>query len=146
MLRLAADLIASTTRLSPELAAERLAGPTPPIALDVRAPSERSQKWIEGTTSRPLNSFGGPDPSTRSGSPRAESRRDKGRPALEGVPHDRPVVVFCAGGYRSSIAASLLQREGFTNVSEIAGGLTAWDAASLPLVRAGSVSGSGQST
>ena len=126
-----AGLITSTTRLSPELAAERLAGSAPPLAIDVRTASERSQKWIEGTTSRPLNVFGAPD---------------KDRAALEGVPHDRPIIVFCAGGYRSSIAASLLQRDGFTNVSEIAGGLTAWEAASLPLGRAGSTSGSGQST
>ena len=127
------DLIASTTRLSPELAAERLAGSAPPIAIDVRTPSERSQKWIDGTTSGPLSSFGGTDRAVVNG-------------VLNGVPHDRPVIVFCAGGYRSSIAASLLQRDGFTNVSEIAGGLTAWEAASLPLGRAGSTSGSGQST
>jgi len=119
------ELIAATTRLSPELAAERLAGSEPPIALDVRTPSERSQKWIDGATSRPLNSM---------------------REGLTDVPRDRAVIVFCAGGYRSSIAASLLQRDGFTNVSEIAGGLTAWEAASLPLGRAGSTSGSGQST
>ena len=59
---------------------------------------------------------------------------------LSDVPRDRPLVVFCAGGYRSSIAASLLQRDGFTNVSELAGGIAAWEAAGLPL------SGSGQST
>jgi rhodanese-related sulfurtransferase len=41
--------------------------------------------------------------------------------------------VHCAGGYRSSLAASLLQRGGFTNISELAGGLAAWDAAGLPL-------------
>jgi hydroxyacylglutathione hydrolase len=41
--------------------------------------------------------------------------------------------VYCAGGYRSSIAASLLQRHGFTQVSEIAGGIAAWEAAQLPV-------------
>jgi len=35
----------------------------------------------------------------------------------------RPTAVICAGGYRSSIAVSLLQQRGFTEVSEIAGGL-----------------------
>ena len=35
---------------------------------------------------------------------------------------------------RSSIAVSLLQRHGLTNVSEIAGGTAAWEAAGLPLV------------
>jgi len=38
---------------------------------------------------------------------------------------DRPVVVFCAGGYRSSLAASLLRANGFTDVSDVLGGYTA---------------------
>ncbi len=39
---------------------------------------------------------------------------------------DRPTVVFCAGGYRSSIAASLLRSLGFADVSDVLGGYTAW--------------------
>src|SRR5690606_26478391 len=38
----------------------------------------------------------------------------------------RPTVVYCAGGYRSSVAASLLRRSGFTDVSDILGGYGAW--------------------
>jgi rhodanese-related sulfurtransferase len=38
---------------------------------------------------------------------------------------ERPVVVFCAGGYRSSLAASLLRADGFTDVSDVLGGFTA---------------------
>lgn len=41
----------------------------------------------------------------------------------------RPTVVFCAGGYRSSVAASLLRRNGFTDVSDILGGYGAWEQA-----------------
>lgn len=41
----------------------------------------------------------------------------------------RPVVVFCAGGYRSSIAASLLRRQGFIDVSDVLGGYHAWESA-----------------
>jgi 3-mercaptopyruvate sulfurtransferase SseA len=37
------------------------------------------------------------------------------------------------GGYRSSIAGSLLQRRGFTKIGELAGGLAAWEAARLPV-------------
>ena len=40
---------------------------------------------------------------------------------------------FIAGGYSSSIAASLLQQRGFRAVREIAGGVTAWDSAKLPV-------------
>jgi rhodanese-related sulfurtransferase len=49
------------------------------------------------------------------------------------LPANRPLLVYCAGGYRSSIAASLLQRHGFTDVSEIAGGIAAWETAKLPV-------------
>jgi len=52
---------------------------------------------------------------------------------LEKLPKDRPLLVYCAGGYRSSIAASLLQASGFDTVSEIAGGIAAWEAAKLPI-------------
>jgi rhodanese-related sulfurtransferase len=41
----------------------------------------------------------------------------------------RPTVVYCAGGYRSSVAASLLRQHGFVDVSDILGGYGAWDAA-----------------
>jgi len=51
---------------------------------------------------------------------------------LPELPNDRPLLVHCAGGYRSSIAASLLQQHGYT-VSELAGGIAAWELAGLPL-------------
>jgi hydroxyacylglutathione hydrolase len=38
-----------------------------------------------------------------------------------------PTVVHCAGGYRSSVAASLLRQNGFADVSDILGGYGAWD-------------------
>ena len=37
-----------------------------------------------------------------------------------------PTVVYCAGGYRSSVAASVLRRAGFQDVSDILGGYGAW--------------------
>jgi rhodanese-related sulfurtransferase len=50
------------------------------------------------------------------------------------IPLDRRIAVHCAGGYRSSIAASIVQQYGITNAVEIAGGLAAWEAAGLPVV------------
>jgi hydroxyacylglutathione hydrolase len=38
-----------------------------------------------------------------------------------------PTVVYCAGGYRSSVAASLLRQNGFADVSDILGGFGAWE-------------------
>jgi rhodanese-related sulfurtransferase len=44
---------------------------------------------------------------------------------------DRPVAVHCKGGYRSAIAASLLQRAGFDQVMDLKGGFDAWRACGL---------------
>jgi hydroxyacylglutathione hydrolase len=50
------------------------------------------------------------------------------------VPRNRKIAVHCAGGYRSSIAVSILSQYGITNLIELAGGITAWEAAKLPVV------------
>ncbi len=42
---------------------------------------------------------------------------------------DRPTVVYCAGGYRSSVVASMLRTEGFADVSDLVGGYAAWEGA-----------------
>jgi len=60
--------------------------------------------------------------------------------SLEKLPKDRPLLVYCAGGYRSSIALSLFQNRGFRRVSEIAGGIVAWEAANLPVQSAQTLS------
>ena len=39
----------------------------------------------------------------------------------------RPVIVYCAGGWRSSVGASLLRSRGFADVSDLLGGYGAWD-------------------
>ena len=49
------------------------------------------------------------------------------------IPRDRQVHVVCGTGYRSSMAASLLLREGYADVVNVAGGMTAWNAAELPV-------------
>ena len=48
--------------------------------------------------------------------------------ATDRIPRERELVVVCKGGYRSSIGASLLRRAGFERVSDLAGGMDAWDA------------------
>jgi rhodanese-related sulfurtransferase len=106
------ELTAKTERVSAPFAAELLAAPNGPLAVDVRAPRERGAKFIAGSLNVPLNHL---------------------EEKLAMLPKDRLLLVYCAGGYRSSIAASLLQKNGFEKVSEIAGGLAGWEAAKLPL-------------
>ncbi len=45
----------------------------------------------------------------------------------------RPTVVYCAGGYRSSVAASLLRANGFADVSDLVGGYGAWMETASPV-------------
>jgi len=46
---------------------------------------------------------------------------------------DKPTAVICAGGYRSSAAASLLEKLGFTNLLNVSGGTGAWISAGYPV-------------
>ncbi|MFP5227900.1 MAG: MBL fold metallo-hydrolase [Acidobacteriota bacterium] len=106
------NLLAYTRRSSaPELAA-MLDAAEPPLLIDVRTPREWSTRHVDGSLNLPLSRL-----------------RDR----LSEIPRHRAIAVQCAGGYRSSIAASLLQQQGITNLVEVAGGLAAWDAASLPV-------------
>jgi len=108
------DLTIRTERISAAFAAELFSSPDPPLAVDVRTPREREEKSIPDSVSIPLNHL---------------------RERASELPKNRPLLVYCAGGYRSSIAASLLQRAGFNSVSEIAGGIAAWESAKLPLAK-----------
>ena len=52
---------------------------------------------------------------------------------LSELPRERPIATICASGYRSSVAASLLQQAGFEQVTWVSGGVPAWRAAGYPI-------------
>jgi len=54
---------------------------------------------------------------------------------LDELPRDQPIMTICASGMRASIAASLLRSAGFADVSWVASGVPAWEAAGYPVVR-----------
>lgn len=107
------ELLARIERMAPARLAAELDSAHPPCLLDVRTPGERKQKHIAGSTHLPLNRL--PE-------------------SLGEIAPGKRVVVHCATGYRSAIAASLLRRAGI-EVSDLAGGMAAWEAASLPTER-----------
>jgi glyoxylase-like metal-dependent hydrolase (beta-lactamase superfamily II) len=104
----APELIERSERVTAAFLAEQLSSPTPPLVIDVRTSREWEEGHIDGAMSLPLSQL-----------------RDR----IATLPNDRALVVHCAGGYRSAIAASLLHREGLSRVADLVGGLGAWESA-----------------
>ena len=98
-------LVGVADRLSPDEAARTLADESGRVQLvDVRNPGETVGGALPGAVNVPLASL--------------LDRIDDLDPTI-------PTVVYCAGGYRSSVAASLLRSRGFTDVADILGGYDA---------------------
>ena len=90
--------------------------------VDVRRASEWDDGHISQAHLKPLNQFSkllGAD---------FEARKK----VLGDLDASRPVVVHCKGGYRSAIAASVLERAGFPTVVNLIGGMDAWELQKLP--------------
>lgn len=79
--------------------------------VDVRRASEYGQGHVPGAVNIPLDRLGA------------------GAGTLTA---DMPTAVLCAGGYRSSAATSILQRQGLTDLYNVVGGTSAWVSAGYP--------------
>jgi rhodanese-related sulfurtransferase len=106
------DLVARIDRVTASALADQVDSPSPPLVLDVRTEREWQDGGIAGSVNIPLGHL-----LTRIGE----------------LSRDRPIAVHCASGYRSAIAASLLGRAGFPNVSDLVGGIAAWGSMKLPI-------------
>ncbi len=52
-----------------------------------------------------------------------------------GLERDRPVLVYCAGGYRSRKAAAILKEQGFRNIQHLHRGYHSWQFAGFPVLK-----------
>lgn len=84
------------------------------LVLDVREAAEFAQGHIPGARHIPLGEL-----ARRIG----ELEKFKGK----------PIVVACRSGHRSAGACGILEKNGFENVYNLAGGMIAWEAANLPV-------------
>ena len=100
------ELIEPLSRLSAELLTERLKSVPNLVLVDVRNPSEVALGTITGARTISLPAL---------------------LTNLDQLDHTAPTVVFCAGGYRSAIASSLMRSRGFTDISDLIGGYAAWE-------------------
>jgi glyoxylase-like metal-dependent hydrolase (beta-lactamase superfamily II)/rhodanese-related sulfurtransferase len=80
--------------------------------LDVRRATEWQAGHVEHALHRPLDHLAS---------------------TLGDMDKSKPVAVYCKGGYRSAVAASLLQRAGFEQVMNVTGGFDAWSTCHLPV-------------
>ncbi len=101
--------------LSPERFQELLEESDDATLLDVRSRDE----WKSGHIQHARNAFAG---DISAGSP------------VE-VKDDALVMLACASGYRSRVAASMLQSRGVLRIVQLDGGMAAWDAAGMPVER-----------
>jgi rhodanese-related sulfurtransferase len=87
--------------------AQRLASPIPPRLIDVRETEEWEIARISGAELLPLSQWPG-IVATRLANP------------------DEPLLILCHHGGRSARATDFLLRQGFTDVTNVAGGIDAW--------------------
>ncbi|MFM8597811.1 MAG: MBL fold metallo-hydrolase [Mycobacterium sp.] len=99
------DDVQVASRLTTNALGERIADVPELQIVDVRNPGEAAAGMIPGAVNIPVGQLPG---------------------RLGELDTRRPTVVYCAGGYRSSVAASLLRRRGFDDVSDVLGGYNAW--------------------
>ena len=105
------ELVEKQSRLSVEALAKRMASLRELVVIDVRNGGEPALGMLPGARNIPLPAL------------------------LREIPEldpNVPVVVNCAGGYRSSVASSLLKSHGFTDVSDLIGGYDAWATSNIP--------------
>jgi hydroxyacylglutathione hydrolase len=102
--------LASIDQISVEELRLRIEEGSLDAVIDVRRPPEWNSGHIENAIHMPLNHL-------------AESALSLNR--------DSRIGVMCAGGYRSSIASSVLEQLGFRNIANVVGGMTAWNNAKL---------------
>ena len=105
------DRVRMTDRITAQALFEQLQLDGGPLVLDVRTAKEWNAAHIEGSLNLPLNHL-------------AER--------IDDIPRDRPIVVHCRSGYRSSIAAGVLEQNDVPNVLDLVGGIDAWNASKLP--------------
>lgn len=111
-LRSRPDLLQTVDRVTAPALQELLQQTSAPLVIDVRTDKERhASGHVPGSLNIPLAEL-----------------KDR----LAEIPIDRQVAVHCEGGYRSAIAASLLQQAG-RKVLDIVGGFKAWAASNLPV-------------
>ena len=95
----------------------------PALILDVREPHEFAAMRVDGSLLVPMSQLNA---------------------RLDEIPRDRPLLVLCQVGGRSSRVTGFLRQQGWEDVGNVAGGIDAWQRAGLPVRRGTPEPGEGQ--
>ncbi|MGV8940503.1 MAG: rhodanese-like domain-containing protein [Lysobacter sp.] len=120
----ATDLVEEARRQIREIAPDEYAAQPGTVLIDVREPAEFQTGHIAGAINIPRGVL----EFQVEAHPAVANASD---PALSGKAC--PVVLYCRTGGRAALSALNLQRMGFTDVRSIAGGITEWTTAGLPI-------------
>lgn len=101
----------------PTAAAELLQAEPERVVIDVRTPEEFTQGHLEGAV---LVDYNAPDFEER----------------IAEFDRDASYLIYCRSGNRSAGARQVMEELGFTDVVDVAGGITAWNGAGLPVTTA----------
>ncbi|HEX7706438.1 MAG TPA: rhodanese-like domain-containing protein [Thermoanaerobaculia bacterium] len=85
-----------------------------PLVVDVREPDEFEKGHIAGAILAPLGNV---------------------EQNLSGVPKDREIILVCRSGRRSGIAAERLTARGYTDLTNMQGGMLAWEKREYPVMK-----------
>lgn len=95
----------------------------PALLVDIRERDEFMSVRIEGCLFIPMSQLG---------------------VRIDEIPKDRPVMLICASGSRSTSATAYLLQNGWTDVGSVAGGIDGWQRLGLPVKRGPVEPGEGQ--
>jgi rhodanese-related sulfurtransferase len=99
--------------IAPEALRDKLAGPNPPLLVDVRRPDELALCSLPGALHLPM---------------------DEIQDRWAELDPEKETVVFCHHGVRSLSVTAFLRNQGFKNVSSLSGGIDRWSALVDPSV------------
>ncbi len=93
------------------------------FVLDVRTPAEFNSSHVKGATLIPVNNAFG---SNLSSNMLLETR-------INEVPQNKKILIYCRTGHRSTAASKILINAGYSQVYNMAGGISAWVNAGYPV-------------
>ncbi|MGO4728949.1 rhodanese-like domain-containing protein [Paenibacillus sp. 2KB_22] len=97
--------VTGLTNLKPDEFRQAIKTNSPGMVVDVREPAEYKRGYIPGAINIPLSQL---------------------KQRLSEIPQNKRVFLYCQSGMRSKSAAKILSKQGYAQISNLQGGVSAW--------------------